>query len=898
VPQSAPEGAGLSRVFWIFEMGAPMRLEDETLLAEPRFSLVVLATSPNTNPETCFRAIEAQSFDLGRVQVVLVTSVSSPGIRQAIAWAQRHPRMVTLEHVEPGSGLSARNRGLDATVGEWISFLDAEDLVGEDWLSEVDEFIKENRDVAVAAANHLRMDEHASGTRAPVAGLFSRSSRLVNLARNPNGSMNSIHSRFFRRKLIAEKELRFDDRLDLAAKESHFANQYLLNCDVPNVGYVAKSHYLRGRAGDQQSDDDQPWRFHDTIRWGYLSVLDQAQLSHGRAPLWLQLQILSELLSFLRKATRGARVPRAPAATTADDFHRLMPQLLAHFDPNLINSFLKRRDQGLWRDILLHAWQDERWSSSRAVMTGLDNVQGLARFVYRYVGSPPEEELFYGDEPIRPSYGKRRAVKLFDRGLVHERIVWIETSGPIVLRLDGELIELVGATPDPGVSYASRRRIGRMATELDDSRSSRSAIVGDQLSPAQITHFRKESTSNLVTSKYGQAWVLMDRVTDADDSGEHLFRYLREVRPDVNAWFVLLPGTPDWDRLVADGYEERLVAYGSHDWQLLLANCVAVISSHSDIAIRDPPEVKDLLTPDWRFVFLQHGVIKDDLSDVFNRLPIDLFITSTPREYESIVADSTGYVFTKKEVQLTELPRFDRLLAEGERFPRRKRDLVLMAPTWRAWLAARNPESHDYTVTQDFLGTEFAHNWLGILSSDRVAAAAAERGLQVALLLHPVFQSILSDLSLPAHVTALKFQGENVREYIARSALFVTDYSSMAFNAAYIERPVVYFQFDQKDYFGGAHFGREGYFDYDTQGFGPVATDVAEAEALIVAGIASEGAPASEYLRRVAETFPYRDGRARERVTGEIERLLPSPRSKATQEKGRLLRRFLRLGRG
>ena len=52
---------------------------------------------------------------------------------------------------------------------------------------------------------------------------------------------------------------------------------------------------------------------------------------------------------------------------------------------------------------------------------------------------------------------------------------------------------------------------------------------------------------------------LMDRVNNADDNGERLFEHLRAERPDINAWFVLARGTPDWDRLQAAG-ERRLVA--------------------------------------------------------------------------------------------------------------------------------------------------------------------------------------------------------------------------------------------------------------------------------------------------------------------------------------------------
>ena len=91
---------------------------------------------------------------------------------------------------------------------------------------------------------------------------------------------------------------------------------------------------------------------------------------------------------------------------------------------------------------------------------------------------------------------------------------------------------------------------------------------------------------------------------------------------------------------------------------------------------------------------------------------------------------------------------------------------------------------------------------------------------------HPNLQGILGELDLPAHVEALAFAGTDVQALYGQCALLVTDYSSVAFNTAYLDRPAVYFQFDREEMLRGAHVGRQGYFDYERDGFGPVARDV------------------------------------------------------------------------
>ena len=103
----------------------------------------------------------------------------------------------------------------------------------------------------------------------------------------------------------------------------------------------------------------------------------------------------------------------------------------------------------------------------------------------------------------------------------------------------------------------------------------------------------------------------------------------------------------------------------------------------------------------------------------------------------------------------------------------------------------------------------------------------------------------------------------SLQPLFARTALLITDYSSVDFDIAYLEKPVVYYHFDAAQFFTGTHH-ISGYFDYRRDGFGPVC----EAEADVVSSVETilSGDEPAEYLRRRRATFPYRDGRCCERV--------------------------------
>ena len=107
--------------------------------------------------------------------------------------------------------------------------------------------------------------------------------------------------------------------------------------------------------------------------------------------------------------------------------------------------------------------------------------------------------------------------------------------------------------------------------------------------------------------------------------------------------------------------------------------------------------------------------------------------------------------------------------------------------------------------------------------------------------------------------------GDSIQEAFARAALLVTDFSSTAFETAYIECPCVYYQFDKAGFREEQEY-TNGYFDYARDGFGPVAESLDDAIAA-VEGIADwDFAPAEEHLDRIRAFFAFRDGKCCERA--------------------------------
>lgn len=851
----------------------------------PRLSVITPVFGVEPYLPAFIASVEAQRVADDAVEVVAVDDGSTDGSARLLAdWAQTSRFRVTVVTKENGGLASARNAGLERATGEWVTFPDPDDVLGRNYLRAADRFARANQEIEVMSARPVILREPAgSFDRHPRHWQYAHGTRSADLTAEPSVFLGVSAGSFFLLDRISAAGLTFDTRITPNFEDAHFAVRYLLDLQRPAVGLLREAVYLyrKRAAGDSllQGSMRNPGRYTNVLEHGYLDCIERGRKPDGSIPEWIQQLIVYELSWYLSSDERISTDARVPPKL-APRFHELLDRILGELDPAVVARHRSRRLDPVWIDLLAHSGRGLDWHSRTVIRSRHDRAMRLRRYQYRFVGRAPAEVFLIGGEAIRPAFQKTMAHRYFGRDFLSERILWLPEGPGLEIALDDEpmLQRRARRTRGPdgrrrrldfAEAHRPRRRRGfRHVTE-------RMVRRGRRIRRAAVARLTRAAAGSWpFRTRFRDAWAFMDRIHDADDNGERLFDHVRATRPELNAWFVLERGTPDWERLRARG-ERRLVAHGSWTWKMLMLNCTWLLASHIDKAISLPQQMLRIQpTPTWRLGFLQHGVTKDDLSRWLNRIEVELFIVSTEAELASVAGDGTPYRWTAKETRSTGLPRFDRLLAKGRTVPPDERDLVIVAPTWRQWLSLplaagsqrREPDSA-------FWESDYVRNWTAVLRSQRVADAVARRGWRVGFMPHPNLQSILDRIDLPSHVDPLSFAGVDVQHLYARCGLLVTDYSSVAFNVAYIDRPVVYFQFDRDEMLGGLHVGRKGYFEYERDGFGPVVTDLRAAETAIVAAIERGPEPAPEYQRRIDATFPIRDGRACARVVAAVEEL-------------------------
>lgn len=392
---------------------------------------------------------------------------------------------------------------------------------------------------------------------------------------------------------------------------------------------------------------------------------------------------------------------------------------------------------------------------------------------------------------------------------------------------------------------------------------------------AKYTHaleFRKKAFPLIMNYKAQikkKIWLICDRSNMAGDNGEALFLYLTELNdPEISVYFVIDKKSDDYDRLSKFG---NVVALNSFQHLLLhmLADCV--ISSMSEDYIFNPfsafsttDAVRDLVF-DNKYIFLQHGITKDDVSNLFNKYTKNMsgFITSAYPEKQSIL--DYDYYYTEDQVWLTGFPRYDRLYHDEKR-------IITVMPTWRKNLA-KHPEDSIFrlTVIDDFEDTPYFKFYNALLNNEKLLSAAEKYNYKFSFMAHPNLRdgNVLFD-----HDSRVLFYDDSktYRELFAECNLIVTDYSSTAMDFAYLRKPVLYSHFDKEEFFEN-HTYSEGYFDYERDGFGEVTYDMEKLVDTIIEYMKNECELKDIYRERIDKFFAFDDKNNCERVYRKIKKL-------------------------
>jgi len=875
----------------------------------------------------------AQDLGFSRVQLILVDDGSTDGSaaicdEYAAAW----PENIRVIHKENGGVSSARNAGLPLAQGRYVNFMDADDMLAPDVLRLVSAFFTAHEAETDMVSIPIwffdaRDGEHILNYK------YKKGTRIVDLEEEWDHIQLSTSTAFIRLESIQKH--RFDERLRYA-EDAVIVQKILL--DKMRLGVVADGKYMyRKRSNGEQSAIDKSYTSREwylpPVEFSYRESFRYAKEKTGRIPRFIQFAVMYDLQWRLKKADIADGVMGEEEET---QFREGIRDLLREIDTEVVMAqrqlpmaykyyAIEKKFAGdlhveaSAEGLLLRSEGEDAFPLSQLkgrleflhldgetlriegflpLFSALEDAQLRLRIGENWFDAerkPVLEELRSLGEALPEAYEFQITVPLKEAPSKR-------TPLELFLSSAGELIRLEQWSFGPFMPfvrnnyYAYYAKAGWMLMPtkkgLSLQRISRKGLCKKKLVfLAGLWRKNKPGYREAVWMrllawllrcfKRRPLWLVSDRGIKAGDNGEAFFRYLVSEHPEIDARFVINRDCADYARMKAIG---PVLPKGTRRYQLRFLIADYVISSSADADVFNPfykpgkekqkaaDPYRDLLA-DRRFIFLQHGVIKDDLSSWLMRKKKNLygFIVSAQPEYESIVRGAYGY--TEKEVWLTGLPRFDRLYRTDTK-PR----LITVMPTWRKWLVgAYDPETGTRQLAAGIRESEYIAFYNRLLNDKELLCAAEKNGYRLAILPHPNLVPFHEFIEIPDGVTLLGKDCE-YRDIYAESDLVLTDYSSAIFDFVYLNRPVLYVQFDKERFFSGEHSYRKGYFDYERDGFGEVEYDLEGTVARLIEYMENGCQMKPEYRERADRFFAFNDRNncrrvyeaimARERGTG------------------------------
>lgn len=840
-------------------------------LKNPKFSLICPVYNVAKYLNEYFASIVVQPEFLAHIEIIVVNDGSTDNSLEILRdWQRRFPHNIAIVD-QPNGGLSAaRNAGLPRARGTWVTYIDPDDFVANDYFARVNEFIRKHDSpddpLNVIACNEIfyMEDQDKFVDNHPLNFRFKQD-RVAPIYDMGDFIHMSAAKAFFRREVLVASGLEFDHRVRPHFEDGHLFIRLFSTHREGRIGFAKHAIYYYRKRGDGSSLIDisktNPRRYDGLYEFGYIDCLKFAKEAAGHTPLWAQRTILYDIMwqirDFLNAEARHAFLSNEQLAI----FDERIRELLLYVDEPTIEDFDLANASELHRVALLTRY---KLSAPKTVKLFIDRIdRATSTFVVKwYSGRTPSEASFSIDQqPIRELERKQQVHTFLGKPFVYANYARLPIlNGEFSAIIDMRGAVITGPHLDPN-----------QHVDLSEALSAASTPPPTTMTP-EVEAIRAESRQKHIVSRYSGVWLFLDRDTQADDNAEHLYRFVKRERPDIKAYFVLREQSHDWKRLKAEGFD--LIRFGGLQHKYALLNADYVISSHADhyiVAMLPDRDYGDLLQ--FKFVFLQHGVTKDDLSHWLNGKPMGLMITATSAEHNSIVSDTSRYKFLPSEVQLTGFPRHDALLARAAMQPSKKR--VLIMPTWRESAVGKSTgRSNDRAYNAAFETSQFALTWKALLHSPKLKSLLEASGYEATFFPHANIQQYIRFFDLPKHISLLHHDGKrSIQDVFLDGQILITDLSSVAFEMAFLQRPILYYQFDRDFVFSGGHLTRKGYFDYERDGFGPVCLDETSLLAALANVLARDGAPEEKYVLRSLTTFKWRDGRSCQRTIDAIQAL-------------------------
>lgn len=877
-------------------------------------AVVMLAYNSGKYIQKALDSIIDQSLDFRDIQIIVVNDASNDNTKSVVEeYIKEYPKNITLINNDENRGPAySRNVGLQNVNAEFVNFLDSDDCISRNAFEKAYLFLKNHEEIDIAS---IPIYYFGIKNRPHNLNFKFSKTQVINLDEHPEYIQLSGPSSFFRFERL--KHYRFNENLRVS-EDPLLINQMLI--DNPNIGFIngAKYYYRQDTLQNSLIATSTSHKSYFTSRVDnyFIGLINYAINKKGYVPKFIQHILMYDLqwiveIRFIHLLLSQSEI---------DELYDKIFFILKYIDSDVIYHQLSlpielKHHLALLKDhgTAYRLNKDNFQEDFNLNTVYIDNYEFLDKdkiyisgVLTNFLRSTDVYAIADGKiyNTNKLNFTQRRNFSLdFDYGYNHsfDVVLPVKPGMEISFKTNASNL-LIDYNQTSRLSGTSRYRFSKDYLSIDCRNHiqiiEKTITKGVKLELSVLKQILKEKKQGWRTGillrilyfmfyfyfRNKHIWIFMDLPNSSGDNGYFLFK--KAIKSDklknIKKYYVFsksknlhetfseqenkyvasskfmkartLSGfiTPneEFERLKKIG---NVLQYKSIKHRLYLLFADYIIASHPDNGI---------IYPFWgnyhhlsglarsKTIFLQHGVTKDDISYWFNRYDkrIGLIVTVSDLEKESFLNPKYGY--DESCIKVLGFPRLD-FLEKGED----KKEIVLM-PSWR--------RQHSQLSEDEFIQTDYFKSINELMNNEYLIKFLKSKGYRLIFKPHRNVLKFIDSFDIPDEAELGSEMSYN--EIFNHASMMITDYSSVAFDFAYLKKPLIYYHHDD-DY----HFNLDdSYFKYDTMGFGPVATQIDELKDEIIRLVENDCQMDEKYIKRVDDFFKYTDKNNSKRVIDKI----------------------------
>lgn len=317
-------------------------------------------------------------------------------------------------------------------------------------------------------------------------------------------------------------------------------------------------------------------------------------------------------------------------------------------------------------------------------------------------------------------------------------------------------------------------------------------------------------------------WLIGGHAGDIyDDNSKFLYEYiLKNNKENIDIYWII-----NEDSKVKNKIPGKTLIKGSIDNYLYYYNAKVVIFSHAPSADIAPYNfavpILNIFHKKTFKVFLNHGAIsfkkRKPMNAKLKKLIDNLMksynmATAISNFEENIMVNEWG--MSEDTVCILGSARQDNLPLNTKP----KTNDILYMPTWRDWIKFNDGK---------FTDTEYFKNIMSLLNDEKLNNILEVKDVNIKFYMHHLMHEFIDDIKENINGKRIIFLDKDVTlaDEITSSIANITDYSGVAMDFMYMNRPILFYQFDIDKYKNEVG----SYIDLDKEMFGYVAHNKDEA---------------------------------------------------------------------